>query len=171
MRARQLAQEFPTVELGDDALEAARTMAESGRPGLVVLDGRGRACTVLPGSQVLRFAVPVYVQSDPHLARVFDEKAADELFGKLAGKTVRDLLPDSRDHAELPVVDPDATSIEVAAVLARMHSPLAVVSDGDSILGVITVSRLLRALLPGTPDPSEPADDSSSSSSSEPELR
>ncbi|MGA8979675.1 MAG: CBS domain-containing protein [Pedococcus sp.] len=168
MRARQLAQEFPTVELDDDALDAARTMAESGRPGLVVLDGHGKAYTVLPGSQVLRFAVPVYVQSDPHLARVFDEKTADELFGKLAGRTVRDLLPDSRDHhAELPVVDPDATSIEVAAVLARMHSPIAVVSDGDSILGVITVSRLLRALLPGTPDPTLPAD----GSSSEPELR
>lgn len=171
MRARDLAQAFPTVGLEDDALEAARTMAESGRPGIVVLDATGRACTVLPGSQVLRLAVPVYVQSDPHLARVYAEKAADELFGKLAGKTVRDLLPDSRDHAELPVVDPDATSIEVAAVLARMRSPLAVVSDGDTVLGVITVSRLLRALLPEGPGatreagPAEPAPDG------EPELR
>jgi CBS domain-containing protein len=32
--------------------------------------------------------------------------------------------------------------------MARMRSPLAVVSDGDEILGVVTVSRLLRALLP-----------------------
>ena len=152
MRARELAQKFPTVELGDDALEAARTMAESGRPGLVVLDASGKPRTVLPGSQVLRFAVPTYVQTDPHLARVFDEKAADELFGKLAGKTVRDLLPPTSDHAELPVVDGDATSIEVAAVLARMHSPLAVVSDHGAVLGVITVSRLLRLLLPGASD-------------------
>ena len=171
MRARDLAQEFPTVDLGDDALVAARTMAESGRPGLVVLDDRGRACTVLPGSQVLRLAVPVYVQSDPHLARVYDEKAADELFGKLSGKTVRDLLPDPHDHAELPVVDPDATSIEVAAVLARMRSPLAVVSEGDRVLGVITVSRLLRALLPAAPDPTGHDEPRGSSSDGEPELR
>jgi CBS domain-containing protein len=166
VRARELAQEFPTVQLGDDALEAARTMAESGRPGIVVLDAAGKACTVLPGSQVLRFAVPTYVQTDPHLARVFDEKAADELFGKLSGKTVRDMLPPTSDHAELPVVDGDATSIEVAAVLARMHSPLAVVSDNGVVLGVITVSRLLRRLLPGASDATGDA-----TSSGEPELR
>ncbi|SDP66427.1 CBS domain-containing protein [Pedococcus dokdonensis] len=131
-----------------DALQASRTMAESGRPGLVVLDAAGRARTILPGSQVLRFAIPRYVQEDPRLCRVYDEKTADELFGQLSGKSVRDLLPDADDHAELPVVDADATSIEVAAVMARMRSPLAVVQDGDTILGVITVSRLLRALLP-----------------------
>ncbi len=149
MRARDLAEEFPAVQESADALEAARTMAESGRPGIVVLDDAGRARTILPGSQVLRFAIPRYVQEDPRLCRVYDEKTSDELFGALAGKAVRDLLPDADEHAELPVVDPDATSIEVAAVMARMRSPLAVVQDGDTILGVITVSRLLRAVLPG----------------------
>jgi CBS domain-containing protein len=151
MRARDLAEEFPTVGLDADALEAARAMAEARRPGLVVLDENARPYTVLPGSQVLRFAIPRYVQEDTNLARVYDEKAADELFGRLAGKPVRDLLPDVQDFEDLPIVDPDATSIEVAAVLARMHSPLAVVMDGDRVLGVITVSRLLRVLLPGGP--------------------
>ncbi len=154
MRARDLAQEFPAVQESADALDAARTMAESGRPGIVVLDDSGRARTILPGSQVLRFAIPRYVQEDPRLSRVYDEKTSDELFGQLAGKTVRDLLPDSKDHPELPVVDPDATSIEVAAVMARMHSPLAIVQDGDTILGVITVSRLLRVVLPAQTPPS-----------------
>ena len=106
MRARDLAQEFPAVQESADALYAARTMAESGRPGIVVLDDSGRARTILPGSQVLRFAIPRYVQEDPRLSRVYDEKTSDELFGQLAGKTVRDLLPDSKDHPELPVVDP-----------------------------------------------------------------
>jgi CBS domain-containing protein len=104
---------------------------------------------VLPGSQVLRFVIPQYVQEDPRLARVYDEKAADEVFGALRDKQVRDLLPDADDHTELPVVDADATSIEVAAVMARMRSPIAVVADDGGIRGVITVSRLLRTLLPG----------------------
>ncbi|HEX5427281.1 MAG TPA: CBS domain-containing protein [Pedococcus sp.] len=148
MRARELAQPFATVGLEDSALEAARAMAEAGRPGIVVLGEDGTPWTVLPGSQVLRLAIPTYVQEDPHLARVYDEKAADDLFARLEGKVVRDLVPEHREQDELPVVDPDATSIEVAAVMARMRSPLAVVSDGDDILGVVTVSRLLRALLP-----------------------
>jgi CBS domain-containing protein len=148
MRARELADEFPTVMESDSALDAARTMSQAGRPGLVVLDDEGRPRTVLPGSQVLRFVIPRYVQEDPRLCRVYDEKAADELFGALRGKSVRDLLPDPKDHEELPVVDGDATSIEVAAVMARMRSPIAVVADADGIHGVITVSRLLRTLLP-----------------------
>jgi CBS domain-containing protein len=149
VRARDLAEEFPTVGLDADAFEAARTMAEAKRPGLVVLDDEGAPLTVLPGSQVLRFAIPRYVQEDPNLARVYDERASDELFSRLAGKPVRALLPELHDADELPVVDPDATSIEVAAVLAQMRSPLAVVMEGEAVLGVITVSRLLRALLPG----------------------
>ena len=149
MRAGELADEFPTVGESDSALEAARTMAQAGRPGLVVLDDEGRPRTVLPGSQVLRFVIPRYVQEDPRLARVYDEKSADEVFGALRDKQVRDLLPDPDDHTELPVVDADATSIEVAAVMARMRSPIAVVADDGGIRGVITVSRLLRTLLPG----------------------
>ena len=149
MRARDLAEEFPTVGLEADALEAARTMAEAKRPGLVVLDDHGAPLTVLPGSQVLRFAIPRYVQEDPNLARVYDEAASDELFSRLSGKKVRELLPEIHDDDELPVVDSDATSIEVAAVLARMRSPLAVVMDGGTVLGVVTVSRLLRTVLPG----------------------
>jgi CBS domain-containing protein len=146
MKARDLAQEFPTVRLSDNAREAATAMAQSGRPGIVVLDDEGRPATVLPGSQVLRFVVPSYVQEDPHLSRVYGEKAADELFGQLSDAAVKDLLP--REHLELPVVDGDATWVEVAAVMARMRSPLAVVVDADEVVGVVTVSRLLRAVLP-----------------------
>jgi CBS domain-containing protein len=148
MRARDLAQEFPTVRLSDNAREAAAAMAQSGRPGIVVLDDEGRPATVLPGSQVLRFVIPTYVQEDPHLSRVYGEKAADELFGQLSDAAVRDLLPRDREHPELPVVDGDATWVEVAAVMARMRSPLAVVVEGDELVGVVTVSRLLRSMLP-----------------------
>ena len=148
MRARELAEDFPTVSLDTGAMEAAQTLSRERLPGLIVLDAEGRPYTVLPGSQVLRFLVPPYVQDDPRLARVYDEKASDELCAKLSDSTVRDLLPERHDVDEIPVVDHDATTIEVAAVMARMHSPVVVVVDGDAVLGAITVRRLLDHLLP-----------------------
>ncbi len=47
--------------------------------------------------------------------------------------TVRDVLR-HRDHDELPVVDAEATTLEVAAVMARMHSPLVAVVDDDGVV-------------------------------------
>ena len=152
MRARDLAEPFPVVTLETDAMEAARLMADRRLPGLIVCGADGRPYTVLPGSQVLRFIIPGYVQEDPALARVYDEQASDELLGKLTSSTVRDVLPGERDVDELPIVDHDATTIEVAAVMARMHSPIVAVVDGDEFLGAITVSRLLEHLLPSAPD-------------------
>ncbi len=69
MLARNLARPFPVVGLDTNALEAARLLAERRLPGLIVLDVHGRPKTVLPGSQVLRFVLPDYVQEDPVLAR------------------------------------------------------------------------------------------------------
>lgn len=149
MRARELAQPFPTVGLDTDAMEAARMLGQQRLPGLIVLGDDGRPWTVLPASQVLRLVIPAYVQDDPALARAFDEKASDQLWSELDESTVRDILPDEQDVDELPVVDPDATTVEVAAVMARVHSPLVAVVDGDELLGAITVSRLLDHLLPG----------------------
>ena len=154
MRARDLAEEFPVVDLDTDAMAAARLMGQKRLPGLIVCGNDGRPYTVLPGSQVLRFIIPNYVQEDLALARVYNEQASDELLGKLTTSTVRDLLPGERDVDELPIVDHDATTIEVAAVMARMHSPIVAVTDGETLLGAITVSRLLEHLLPSAPDQS-----------------
>ena len=148
MRARDLARPFPTVTPDTEAMDAARAMAGERLPGLIVCGEDGRPYTVLPGSQVLRFLIPTYIQDDPPLARVLDDKAADELCRRLTHSTVRDLLPRQRDVDELPVVHGDATSLEVAAVMARMHSPLVAVVDGDRVVGAITVSQLLEDLLP-----------------------
>ncbi|MEO5851494.1 MAG: CBS domain-containing protein [Nocardioides sp.] len=152
MRARELAEWYPIVTLTTDALTAARTMGDQRHPGLIVCDGEGRPHTVLPGTQVLRFMIPSYVQDDPALARVYDERGSDELLTKLSTKTVQDLLPRRQDRAELPVVDPDATTLEVAAVMTRMHSPVvAVVDDDGQVLGAVTLSRLLEVLFPKAP--------------------
>ncbi len=147
MLARALARTFPTVTLDTDALAAARNLAEHRLPGLIVLDEDGRPYAVLPGSQVLGFVIPTYVQDDPTLARAYDEKSADELCAKLVSRQVRDVLPRRKDVVDLPIVDADATSIEVAAVMARMRSPIVAVVDGSTYLGAITVSDLLGRLL------------------------
>ncbi len=150
MRARALARAMPTVAVDTDAMQAAQLMAAERLPGLIVCREDGRPYTILPGSQVLRFLIPTYIQDDPRLARAFDEKASDEMVGKLARRTVHDLLPKPQDVDELPVVDGDATTVEVAAVMARMHSPLVAVVAGERVLGAITVGRLLSHLLSAT---------------------
>jgi CBS domain-containing protein len=147
MLARELAHAFPTVTLDTDALDGARMLAEHRLPGLIVLDEKGQPYTVLPGSQVLRFVVPTYVQDDPALARAYDEKSADELCAKLVSRQVRDVLPKRQDVLDLPIVAGDATAIEVAALMAGMRSPIVAVVDGSTLLGAITVSGLLAHLL------------------------
>ncbi|HZB50367.1 MAG TPA: CBS domain-containing protein [Mycobacteriales bacterium] len=146
MLARDLADpDFPTVGLDHDAAAAARQLAERRLPGLVVVDDAGLPHSVLPGSQVLRFVIPGYVQDDPMLARVYDERHADALTAKLAGTPVRTLL--RAERTEPPVVDGKATAVEIAAVMARLHSPLVAVVDQGRFLGVVTVGRLLERML------------------------
>lgn len=131
--------------MGTSALDAARMLAEHRLPGIVVTDPSGKPVAILPASQVVRFIVPAYVQDDPSLAGVLNESMADRAAEKLGGKTVRDVLP---EHLlNVPAADADDTIIEVAAIMARLRSPLiAVVKDGK-LHGVITASRLLAAAL------------------------
>ena len=145
MHAEEIAEEFPVVTIDTDALEAARMLAEHRLPGIVVTDSSGRPYAVLPASQVVRFIVPKYVQDDPSLAGVLSESMADRAADKLGGKTVREVLP---EHLlDIPAAHADDTIIEVAALMARLRSPLiAVVKDGK-LHGVITASRLLAAAL------------------------
>ncbi len=147
MRARDIAQDYPTVGLDDDALAATRLIAEQQLGAVVVVDEHGKPIAVLPGSQVLNFVIPQYVQDDPNLARVYDEKSADEFAAKLSGRRVREVLP-PRELRDVEIVDGDATVVEVAAVMARMHSPVVAVLDHGEMVGVVTVDSLLRHVLP-----------------------
>lgn len=157
MRARDLAEPFPTVSLSTQALAAARLIGEARLPGLIVCEDDGSPHSVLGGSQVLRFMIPQYIQDDPNLARVYDDVAADELLGKLSTKTVRDLLPRRQDRNDLPVVDLDATTVEIAAVMAQLHSPVVGVLDHGRVVGAVTVSRLFEHLFPDLPTTGHPS--------------
>lgn len=145
MRARDLLIPFPTVTLDTPVAEAARLLADQDLPGLIIVDGDGMPSSILPGTQVLRLAVPGYCQDDPALARVVDEAHADAFLRVLADRTVREALP--REKRELPVTDPDATVLEIAALMARTHSPLVAVVSERGLEGAITLQALMdRAL-------------------------
>ncbi|WP_326616339.1 CBS domain-containing protein [Streptomyces decoyicus] len=149
MRARDLAVDYESVSVDSDALAAARLMAEHRLPGLLVLDAGGEPRAILPASQMVKVLVPEYVIEDPTLAAVVDEKHADRLCRALAGQSVGECLP--RDAPPPPVADPDDTALEVAALMARVRSPLVAVAemteDGTHLLGVITAVHLLHELL------------------------
>ena len=150
MQAHQLASPYPTVRMDTPAAEAVRVLTEHSRPGLIVVDDDEHPLAILPGSQVLRMLIPRYVQDDPTLARVLDEDFADKMYEALADKTVRDLMP--RDKVPLPVVAPDDTMLEIAAIMAANRSPLVAVVEERSrtapLIGAISVSQLLGRVLP-----------------------
>jgi CBS domain-containing protein len=140
MRAADIDEEFPVVDIDSPALDAALMLAEHRLPGIVVLTADGQLYAVLPASQVVRFIVPRYVQDDPLLARVLAESMADRVAETLGGKTIRELLP--QRQRTLPTVDADDTIIEVATIMGRLRSPLIAVMEQGKLHGVITTSRL-----------------------------
>ena len=140
MRAAEIDEEFPALDIDSPALEAVRMLAEQRLPGIVLLTADGRLCAVLPASQVVRLMVPSYVQDDPVLARAFAESMADGAAERLRGKTIREVL--AQPQLALPVVDANDTIMEVAAVMGALRTPLVAVIQHGKLHGVITASRL-----------------------------
>lgn len=147
MRARDLVREFPVVGLDTPAVEAARLLAGQNLPGLIVTDRDGLPVTVLPGTQVLRLAVPQYCQDDPALARMIDEAHADLFLRQLGDRSVADCLPAPGRRKDLAVVSPAATVLEIAALMARTRTPLVAVVEGGRLLGAVTLDDLLDRVL------------------------
>ena len=142
MRARDIAEPYPVVGLDTPALEAARLIARDRLPGLVVTDRNGAPKAILHASEVVRFMVPEYVQADPALAGVLGEVPIQEISARLGHATVADLV--SARPVDLAVLKADDTVVELAAIMARLRSPLCAVVDGRTILGVVTAARLLE---------------------------
>jgi CBS domain-containing protein len=140
--AGEIAEPYPVVDVNTNALVAARLLAKDRLPGLVVTDASGKPKAVLPASRVVQFMVPRYIQQDPSLERVVGEKAADRIAERLRTATVGSLL--GEPSQPLPVVQSDDTVLELAAVMARLRSPLAAVLEDGRIVGVVTAAHLLE---------------------------
>lgn len=151
MQAHEIAISLPTIRVGDPVAKAVRLMVVKRLPGIIVVDDAGQPIAVLPGTQVLRLAIPSSYQSDPALVRTIDEVHAD-LFWQVPGsRTVGDCLPALTTKPA--TVRPDATLLEIAALMAHRHSPLvAVVDDQRILVGAVTLERLLASLAVAGPD-------------------
>ncbi len=152
MRARDMAEDLPTVDVDSDAMEAARTLARHRIPGLVVLDDKGVPYTVLPGSQVLRFVSPDVHPGRPALAgrlRRDDGRGAVPTAGRARGARP---ASEAAGPDDLPVVEGDANAMEVAALMARLRSPIVAVVDDGAYAGAVTASRLLEHLILEPPE-------------------
>ena len=152
MQARDIATHVPTVTVHDPVSKALQIMAVRRLPGMIVVDGAARPHTVLPGTQVLKLAVPEAYRQDPALSRAMDESYSDTFWRELNGVTVGDALPVR--PAKPAKVFAEANLLEVSALMARQHSPLVAVVERDgSLSGAITLERLLTSLTVfGSPD-------------------
>ena len=145
MQARDIAVKLPTVTVHDPVTRAVRVMTLARLPGLIVVDDESRPRMVLPGTQVLRMTVPIAYQEDPALTRTVDEAHADLFWQEQGDLTVGDCLP--RQPVKPATAALDATLLEVAALMARLRSPLVAVVDRTGVLiGTITLERLLTSL-------------------------
>ncbi|GII00395.1 CBS domain-containing protein [Planobispora takensis] len=151
MQARDIAVKLPTVTIHDPVTRAVRVMTLARLPGLIVVDDDSRPRVVLPGTQVLRMTVPGAYQEDPALTRAIDEAHADLFWQERGELTVGDCLP--HQPIKPATVALDATLLEVAALMARLRSPLVAVVDRTGILfGTITLDRLLTSMALAAPD-------------------
>jgi CBS domain-containing protein len=145
MQARDIAVNVPTITVSDSVAKAVQVLALGRLPGLIVVEEGGTPLTVLPGSQVMRLAIPAAYLAEPALARTIDEDYADTFWRDLRGVSVGECLP--LRIAKPVTVRADANLLEVAALMANAHMPIvAVVDESGHLLGAITLAALLTSL-------------------------
>ena len=153
MRAADVVETLPTVPLDADLLSAVRLVVGRRLPGLVVADDRGQVIGCLSLIDLLRVALPRYLQEDPNLARVFDDKHADRIAATLVGYRVGDVIGRAADR--IPLARARATLVELAELMVQWSCPLVVVAREDgATLGVVSADRLLDLLVSGAGDAS-----------------
>lgn len=145
MRAGDLARPYPVISSSATAEEAGRLLAQEDVDVLLVQGPDGLPAGVLHDVGLLSAMLPHYLVEDRALARTLGEANAEELWARLEGKTVRDLVDTKADR--LPTVKVDATLIEVAVEMCSTGAPLIAVMDGDRLVGGVTSSALITALV------------------------
>jgi CBS domain-containing protein len=145
MKARNLASPQATLRSDAPAVEAAAVLSRHDVRALLVINADGAFVGVLSDSELLRVLLPPVIHENEVLARVFEERASEELFRRLEGRRVRDLLPAERGSP--PVVEGDDTLVEVAAAMVRSRASLVGVLDGGRLVGGISIDDLISHLL------------------------
>lgn len=149
MRASDLQSDLPVVRRDTTALDAARLIAATHLAGLVVADDSGTPLAVVSAVDVLALMLPGYLLDDVSLAGVFDERAAEELWGHAGDHSIGELLDDEHVHVnDLLKVDADATIVEVAALMIDARAQVALVRGEPGAPAMfLTLSTVMDAIL------------------------
>ena len=143
MKALGLAGPQETLDAGASAQEAALVLSRIQTSAALVVDG-DRFVGIVTDEGLLRALLPSYVGEADALARVLEEDSSERLWQRLEGRTVRDLIVPTDTK---PVVDGDATLVEVASVMVRAEAPIVAVVEDGRLVGGITIDHLLTHLL------------------------
>jgi CBS domain-containing protein len=145
MKARDLATDQPVIPSDTPAPRVARLLADVDVRAVLVAERNGSVVGVISDRLLLSHMLPSYVTEVESLAGVLDERDVDLCWLQLQGKIATDLLPSDQEVA--PLVDADATLIEVASTMVRARVSLVAVLDGGRLTGGITIDRLIAELL------------------------
>lgn len=146
MRARELAGPQPTLRADASAAEAALVLVRIETSAALVTDAQERFVGVVSDEDLLRALLPGYIGDAEALARVLEEGTAGQLWHRLETRTLRDLM--THDRLEEPVVEGDATLVEVASVMVRADVRLVAVLEEGRLIGGVTMDHLLSHLIP-----------------------
>ena len=149
MRARDLQTEMPIVTRETTAMEAARLIAGSNVVGLVIADAKGVPVALVSAVDVLTLMLPGYLIDDFSLAAVFDEQAAEELWGNLHEHTIGELVDDDEvSTRRILTIEGGDTVVEVAARMADARTQLALVKDSPrDHPAFVTLPAVMDAIL------------------------
>jgi CBS domain-containing protein len=142
-----------------DVQEAMRALVERSVGGAPVVDG-GRVVGVLAQGDLIveeaRLHVPTIVNLfGVNVALPWHDRSLDESVSKALGGSVREVMT-----AKPVTIGPDAT-VEDAATLMhdKQVSRLPVVADDGRLLGIVTRSDILRAVVRGLGEPYDAGDE------------
>ncbi|MFI1677377.1 CBS domain-containing protein [Streptomyces sp. NPDC020607] len=148
MFAADLAHACQTVAVDCDAAVAARLLAISAEPYLVLVDSNGEPCGLVPAQELLRHLLPDSLALHVDLFSLSGPFAQAQRDRALGGRTLGDLLTGSSPPL---TVTPDTDISQVFIRVTRTNSPAAVVLDRTGerprVRGIVTAQRMLRVLL------------------------
>ncbi len=129
-------------------LDAVAVLVAAGTSGVAVVDDHRVPRALLPGSQLVGQTVPTYVKDDPSLAAVLAEAEPSSLRARISSLTVADVLNDAEPDP-LPLVDADASLLEIATTMSDVGVGIVLVVDADGrYVGGVTANDLLATLRP-----------------------
>jgi predicted transcriptional regulator len=146
VQARDLLDTGPVVHQDAEALEVVTSLVAEHWDGLVIVDEAMAPLATVSLAQVLRLALPDYIEDDVSLASVYSERDADTFAESLRGRTVYEVMP--RPRQTIVTVAPEATLLEVAALMAVHFTAIVAVVDRHRVIGAVGAHALMKATLP-----------------------